>query len=105
MPDECLSCLTSVNARPQLCCGLALISAKARSGVKARLSHDAVRPETLGSGLSHSMTAVKALTASWLRSERTHNIQDIADEAQKAETGPVFNKIWFMMVGGLEYWS
>jgi hypothetical protein len=27
------------------------------------------------------------------------------DEAQKAETGPVFNKTWFMMVGGLEYWS
>jgi hypothetical protein len=24
---------------------------------------------------------------------------------QKAETGPVFNKIWFMIVGGLEYLS
>jgi hypothetical protein len=31
--------------------------------------------------------------------------QDIADEAQKAETGPVFNSIWFMIVGGLEYLS
>jgi hypothetical protein len=31
--------------------------------------------------------------------------QDIADEAQKAETGPVFNKIWFMIVGGLEHLS
>jgi hypothetical protein len=29
--------------------------------------------------------------------------RDIADEAQKAETGPVFNKIWFMIDGGLEY--
>jgi len=32
-------------------------------------------------------------------------LEDIADEAQKAETGPVFNKIWFMIVGGLEYLS
>jgi hypothetical protein len=31
--------------------------------------------------------------------------QDIADEAQKAEPGPVFDKIWFMIVGGLEYLS
>jgi hypothetical protein len=31
--------------------------------------------------------------------------QDIADEAQKAETGPVFNKIWFMIVRGLEHLS
>ena len=31
--------------------------------------------------------------------------QDIADGAQKAETGPVFNKIWLMIVGGLEYLS
>jgi hypothetical protein len=30
---------------------------------------------------------------------------DIVDEAQKAETGSVFNKIWFMIVGGLEYLS
>jgi hypothetical protein len=28
-----------------------------------------------------------------------------ADEAQKAESGPVFNRLWFMIVGGLEYLS
>jgi hypothetical protein len=31
--------------------------------------------------------------------------QDIADEAQKAETGPVFNRTWCIMLGGLEYLS
>jgi hypothetical protein len=33
------------------------------------------------------------------------HIADIADEAQKAETSPVFNKTWFMIVDGLEYLS
>ena len=29
----------------------------------------------------------------------------LAEEREKAETGPVFNKTWFMIVGGLEYLS